>query len=161
VIHVNFHVVISFSIIFSTFVGHFSTQIPQDAHLDKSITGIFVLISMHFCGHCLTHWPHLMQAILQFFAVCCLLGLRLEHSTIAPFWSLGTSLIIACGHSVAQTPQPVHLAISTAGRPFLLSMYNAPNLHTLTQSPNPMQPYEQRLVPPVAILAPRQFSMPV
>lgn len=71
--------------ILKTLGGHFSLQVPQELHLERSTTGILLFILMHCCGQFFTHKPHLIQAILQVLETICLIGLRFEQRTMAPF----------------------------------------------------------------------------
>ncbi len=59
-----------------------------------------------------------------------------------------------------QVPQPVHLSLSTLGKPSS-PILKAPNGQFFTQVPKPKHPYWHSLSPPPANIAARQSSIPI
>src|SRR5574344_343139 len=107
----------------------------------------------------LSHFPHLMHPPLHVLRIIALFSLRLEQRATAPLRFTGTLNSMCIGHVFTQTPHPVHLCVSTCGRPFF-PMERAPNWQTFTQSPKPTHPHWHIFVPLTAWWAAAQFFTP-
>ena len=142
-------------------VGQALMHLPHVLHTSGSIYARLSAIVIAPNGHVFAHFPHPIQAFAHTFRATAPLS-RLEHAThtLRSRGPAGRSSIRLRGHSATQLPQAVHFSVSTFGSPSAVSILNAPNLHTATQSPHPRQPNEQPRVPTATESIIRHERMP-
>lgn len=124
--------------------GQASTHLPQPTHLAGSTFAQKFSTCTAPYSQDFTHFMQPMQPILQTFVVCAPLS-QFEQRTTACFLS-GTKLMSPFGQAATHCEQPRHLCGSIDARP--LQMLTAPYAHTAAQSPMPMQPKRQLVMPP-------------
>src|SRR5208283_863954 len=95
-------------------VGQTSAQSPHTLHLLISMRDKLFSILGASKGQTLTHFPHAIHPIWQFFLTSTPLSLEWQDTSTA--FEAGSTSITFLGHAVSHFRQPVHFAMSTTGR---------------------------------------------
>ena len=127
--------------------GQTSTHAPQEVHLSGSIIARKFSILIASYSQVFTHFIHAIQLTLHTLLASAPLSWLLQRTTACSFSV--TRRIRFFGHSLTHIVHAVHFSGFTTATPFTICI--ASYSHTLTQSPNPKQPYWQACVPPDSI----------
>lgn len=133
-----YHFFINSRISTIAFLGHFTTQFPQDKQSASYITAQLSSICIASLGQFLWHRPQPMQLTSQAFLAGAPIS-RLEQRTRNGSPTL-CMWMICCGQAFSHNRQPTQLSRSISATPYAL-MLTAFFRQASTQAPQPIHPY--------------------